>query len=693
MAEKTEIGNISHFIKEWRGSKHMLKRGVTAICLLLCLGLIWFGAGSHSRTGTNAFAAGKSPEPNESQCGPEETIAQIFARQGSAVTVRKVDWGVEELPDRLWAGIEQWQADYADSPCAIMGYIELLDEPAGQVAEDCLWEYATIQHEFGQETFLVTGLGIYQVSSRGSNKIWQSCMEELLGSSSQWQLSTSETEGYIHGLDFEHYEMFSDPPYGKLELWYQGVSVTFYEGSRLLAYHRDREDSSSGERPDSGRECLRFRQKWGEQELDWQFCTTESLTGLPYQDLSRHFRTLFPGLWSCAFYTRETEEYDARPLIDLMTEDAEYVYYCRKGQWYQVCIRPTENVGGRQGLFSSKGYIFRYDLGYSDQESYSFQVTEQGDITETDQIQHRHYLEQELGPGLRLCFDCRMTDEYRGELFMDYTYEVAVSRPGEEDPFQILEVSSAEWKPFSFEDINADGWLDLRVLYYYGANGGTLSFYLWSPSKGEFVCGPEELGYFGLYGVDQEKRQLHMHYHGTAVSGEEELYQWSGETDCELIRRFNHNETNERREMHIEICCYEDGQEKILSDYCYPMDEYMERDAIWGIYTLDFVWEREVELPGQEGTCILRYAQERSFPEDEDAEETEGKQEMLDYLFLFRQDTYLICALEHQVAPAAYTGLTWDEEQAQLTVSYEGGEKQCYLWDGETFIIPPDTGI
>ena len=60
---------------------------------------------------------------------------------------------------------------------------------------------------------------------------------------------------------------------------------------------------------------------------------------------------------------------------------------------------------------------------------------------------------------------------------------------------------------------------------------------------------------------------------------------------------------------------------------------------------------------------------------------------------MFREDTYFISAVEHQEAPAEYTGLSWDEEQAQLTVSYAGGERQYYQWDGETFIIPLEAGI
>lgn len=131
--------------------------------------------------------------------------------------------------------------------------------------------------------------------------------------------------------------------------------------------------------------------------------------------------------------------------------------------------------------------------------------------------------------------------------------------------------------------------------------------------------------------------------------------------------------------MQIDIRSYENGQEKILSDYLYPMDEYMERDAIWGIYCLDFVWEQEVTLEGQEGPCILRFAQENVEPEEDAQAATEG---YLDYLFLFREDTYLICALEKQEAMTAYTDIVWEEETQQLMVCYEDGSKHLYRWNG-----------
>lgn len=67
----------------------MLKRGIAAACLLLCLVCIWLMANGNFE---------KSPEQNEGESSLEETIKQIFTGHGSIVKVQKVDWGVEELP-------------------------------------------------------------------------------------------------------------------------------------------------------------------------------------------------------------------------------------------------------------------------------------------------------------------------------------------------------------------------------------------------------------------------------------------------------------------------------------------------------------------------------------------------------------------------------------------------------------------
>ena len=675
--------------------KSDLKRNISVVCILAGLGLVCLGAGDGIWPGdevqnvenTTPVLSGVSSEADVTEDVLADTIIQVFSGQGGAAEVQKVSWGSEELTEELWEQMEQWREDYKDKPYTYKGYIELLGEPSGKPEEGFLQEYATVQYKNSQYTYLVTNGGIYEIQTRGDRNTWRACMQELLCSVPQWQITREEAEQYVHEMRFDWYERYNEnPPDNELSLWYQGMEFSFYgERERLLEYRSARE-YEAGQEAAPGRECLWFKQMYYGREIERQICTAEALPVYEnYRELREYLQTLYPDMWDCEFYTRKPGEYDPDPLIGLMMSDAEYGYYCREGQWYQVCICTDAEIDTTNKPYYWVDSTFSYELDYSNYiASYWYNVSDRGYVTERDLTQSTFYLEEEISPGQIFSFDCRATKEEEGELIVDSTYEVNVSVLGEEEPFQVLEVHSAEWEPFSFEDFNADGFLDLMILYFYGANGGSAEHYIWSPSKEEFIQAPEELSYFGQYGIDQEKRQLSIHYHGSAISGSEYLYQWSGEMDCELIRYFHHDDIYDYEEkeytgMQIDIRSYENGQEKLLSDYLYPMDEYMERDAIWGIYCLDFVWEQEVTLEGQEGLCILRYAQENVEPEEDAQADAEG---YLDYLFLFREDTYLICALEKQEAMAAYTDIVWEEETQQLMVIYEDGSIHLYQWNG-----------
>ena len=675
------------------------KRTISIVCLLAGLGLVWLGTGGGIWPGdevqniesTTTVSMESASGTDDEEDVLADIILQVFSEQGGGAEVQKVSWESEELTEKLWEQMEQWREKYKDKPYTYEGYIELLGDPSGKPEEGFLQEYATVQYKNAQYTYLVTDAGIYEIQSRGDRNTWRACMQELLCSVPNWQITKKEAEQYVHEMRFDWYERYNEnPPDIELGLWYQGMEFSFYgETSRLLAYRSGRE-YEAGQEVVPGRECLWFKQMYYGREIERQICIAEALPVFEtYRELREYLQTLYPDMWDCEFYTRKTGEYDPDPLIGLMTRDAEYGYYCREGQWYQVYIREDAEIDTGKEPYYWVDSTLRYRLKYDYRASYQYRVSDRGYVAEADLTQSTFYLEEEISPGQIFSFDCRVTEEEEGELIVDSTYEIAVSVPRAEEPFQILEVHSAEWEPFSFEDFNADGFQDLRILYFYGADGGSAAHYIWSPSREEFIQAPEELSYFGQYGIDQEKRRLSVHYHGSAISGSESLYQWSGEMDCELIRYFSHNdvydyEEKEYKGTQIDIYSYENGQKKILSDYLYPIDEYMERDEIWGIYYLDFVWEQEVTLEGQEGPCILRYAQENAEFEEDAHADTEG---YLDYLFLFREDTYLICALEKQEAPAAYSGFTWEGETGQLTVRYEDGLQRCYQWDGAAFQI------
>lgn len=678
--------------------KSGLKRNISIFCLLAGLGLVWLGAKDgiwpddemqNAENTTLVSSEASSEVDDAAEDVLADTILEVFSEQGSAAEVQKVSWDSEELPEKLWDQMDQWRQKYVNKPFTYEGYIELLGGPSDKPEEGFLREYATVQYKNSQYTYLVTDAGIYEIQSRGDHNTWMTCMQELLCSVLQRQITGEEAEQYVHEIRFDWYERYNEsPPDNELSLWYQGMKFSFYgEKKRLLAYRSGREYEAEQEAV-PGREYLWFKQMYYDREIEQQICTADALPVFEtYRELREYLQTVHPDMWDCEFYTRKTGEYDPDPLIGLMTKEAEYGYYCREGKWYQVCIRGDAEIDTGKEPYYWVNSTLSYRLNYDYRASYQYRVSDRGYVAEGDLTQSIFYLVEEIRPGQIFSFDCRVTEEKEGELIVDSTYEVAVSVLGAEEPFQILEVHSAEWEPFSFEDFNADGFQDLRILYFYGANGGSAAHYIWSPSGEEFIRGPEELEYYGQYGIDQEKRQLFIHYHGSATSGSESLYQWSGEMDCELIRYFDHDdvydyEEKEYKGMQIDICSYENGHKKILSDYLYPIDEYMERGDIWGIYYLDFVWEQEMALEGQDRPCILRYAQEK--PESDEDVQEEGYQ---DYLYLFREDTYLIYTLEKQEAPAAYADIVWEEETQRLAVGYENGMSQGYRWNGTEFIL------
>lgn len=666
--------------------KYNLKNGISAACLLVSLTVVWLWAGDGILYGNGVSAPegleeGNSgavceeplPEPDEFESDLKERILQIFTKQGSPVEVEKVSWEPEELTERLWEQMEQWQEVYTTSDRYI-GYIEMLGEPSGEVEEGFLREYATIQYKQFQDTFLVTDLGIYKIKSWGEQLIWLNSMRELLCSVPEWQITREEAEQYVHMIIFDRIQNQEHSYPIQLNLWYQGIEFPFWgEGRRLMEY--------GSEYADGERLWFRHMQMQSGQETEWRISVAEALPVCDtYRELREYLQERHPDLWDCVFYTQSEEQYDAEPLVALMTDDAEYGYFCQSGQWYQVCIRALWDIDYREDTYSGNISDMGDYLENRVNDCYHYGVTAQGYVVEKDSLRHSYYYEMEIGPGQSLSLDCKLAEIEKGEVFDTVTYEIAVSVPGSGVPFQILEVHSTyDWFPFSFEDFNADGYKDLHVEFHYGANGGLASHYIWIPSRGEFVRGPEELEAYSSYSVDQEKRRLYIHMHDSAMEGTEYLYQWSGEADYELLRFYDYQYvyTNDGDLIGMleRISSFEDGEEKVLSNYIYPVEEI---PGLYEMFRLDFVWERELTLTGQERDCILRYAQ----AELEDGEEGQTEKRYLDFLYLFRDDTYLICRLRGQEAPAAYTDITWEEKAQRLAVEYEDGTVHLYQWDG-----------
>lgn len=596
-----------------------------------------------------------------------------------------VSWGAEELIDHLYIdprrkGEEAW-------------YIELLSgEPCGE-GEGKLLGYATVQHRDYQRTFLVTDLGVCEILTAKSFDDWYICMKKLLQGIPRWQISEEEAERYVHNITYRMEEIETDPEnifrVRYMQLWYDGLCFSFLANNRLVEYRTDG-GLAGGDHSEAGRECLWFRRIWNGEEIERTIRTTDALPiNDTYGELREYLQSLHPDLQNCVIFTWERDQFCEEPFVMLTTQEAKYAYFCREGQWFQIGITTAMDAD-----YWTLDEV-RRSLGYDGFNSaYKWEITTEGHCFEMDLIQNTayFYFEKEISPGQIFSFDCRGArtgeEDWNGR-----TYRIAVSVLGDEKPFQVLEAESAvsdlDWgtDTFSFEDINADGYLDLNVLYYYGASSGTEARFVWSPSRGEFVRMPDVLENSDIV-TYPETRRMNIHYHGSAGSGTDELYQWSGETDFELIRYREYCWEDIIRDhiavdefYYTKILSYDQGKEKVLTDYKYEADSDGFR-YVSILYFLDADWEREVVVEGQDNSCVLRYAQKKG---ESDEDEREGG--YLDYLFLFREDTCLISALPEQEASAAYRDIGWEEENQRLVVDYEDGTSHCYRWSGAEFIL------
>lgn len=336
--------------------KSGFKRNISIVCLLAGLGLVWLGAKDDIQPGDEV----QSEEYAEDVL--TDTIIQIFTEEQRCYSVRveKVSWGPEELPAHLWEQMEQWQED-ENVFSKYMGYIEMLGEASGEVEEGFLWEYATVQDQKFQDTFLVMDSGIYEIRSRGDHTAWLACMQKLLCSVPQWQITEEEAAQYVHemSLKWEEKEMHDENlPELQLALWYQGTEYSFYgEKKRLLAYRADRE-------------CLWMKYMEDGREVERQICCAEALPVFDtYRELREYLQLLHPDMWDCQFYTQEIRQHSEVPIIGLMTKEAEYGYYCLKGQWYQLCIRRGEGPDYSEEPYYSGISGFRHAMDYSDRKS------------------------------------------------------------------------------------------------------------------------------------------------------------------------------------------------------------------------------------------------------------------------------------------------------------------------------------
>lgn len=690
--------------------KRYIYSGIGVVFLLICLGLVWRGTGDDVLSGKTAGETGLY-EKQVPFLYRDALMGEILHSFEPWVwDVKKVDWGPEELVKHMWEQMAQlrnresgqvtrrteaWESvnnimcekeKVIDSPWAATGYIQIFTEPLGQGS---LREYAVVAQGFWQYTYLVTDECIYQIYSTAGLHSWGACMQELLQSVPQWQITAEEAEKYVHSFELDRkalYGRYDD--IDRLSVWYDDMNFLFTEEYKLLECQSDMEGSGKS------RLRIRFWNPGEEQKREMQIGTVDMPVFNTYEEWREYLQTLHPEQQDCYFFTYTAGKYCADPFIMLEVEEMQYGYFQREGQWYQICF----DIPGNGDYFDLELRNICYELGYEYLiPSYWWCMDEKGNILEADLMQDVYRLVEEISPGQIFSFECTMVRAQENDIWDEKVYQVAVTAQGEEEPFQVFEVESSRgngdgfssWdfdNAFYFVDFNADGFQDLEVLYYYGANGGSVRTFVWSPSRGEFVRMPEELGNWD-YRVYFETRQLNQYFHGSALSGASKLYQWSGEMDYELIRyeEYSYEDVWDEDGNYIEelyytkIVAFDQGREKVLTDYTYDSDDDS-ANYVGLLYGLDVAWEKKVAVTGQDKPCILRYAQNKATIDGDGQKEVH-----LDYLFLFREDTYLICALPGQEAPAAYADLAWEEETQQLVVHYEDDTRYFYQWDGAKF--------
>lgn len=523
---------------------------------------------------------------------------------------------------------------------------------------------ASLECGDARQVFVAVPEGIYRLSSLSVDdrdewkELVQGILEDVFG---ERGLEREQTENFFYG---------SRGSCGQVTLWYKGVHY-------LLDPHKD-EFLLSWERGEEGISFqVAYRGRGWEEGDDFsrRIFELRRLEGLGRTESGREMREqlqeLWPGMMTCHIWTEK----------DVFFAEAEcpgtesQVVYGTSRTWQEETyqIRCT-NPAGENDTPALEQLIWEN----ADWESYYWSCNEGAVLRERDEMGGYYVYRRDIGRGRPYTFFVhRREEEKEDRTSLKYILSVYAEEAlqGKERPFCELEIGREPMDSveLSFEDLNGDGYEDVLL-----GSDPVEKCYLWSTSGEGYVDITEALGgCFDFYQTDAEKRQLCVWksaYSYSSWGTRIEVYQWTGELDCELLKEFQREFIYERDRddwQEITITVREDGAEKVLTDYIYPSGEYSDRaDEIREIWKLDFVWEQEVKINEEENPCILRYAQEETREED-------GTVLYTDRVFLFRWDTYLLGSYSGVVSSAPWKKLFMDEA-GRLKVTYKDGSSIVY---------------
>ena len=406
-----------------------------------------------------------------------------------------------------------------------------------------------------------------------------------------------------------------------------------------------------------------------------------------WEEAVSYFMARFPGMYSLEayLYGENTLWNFEKKMLDqvfykIKEPEGSHGFFLQNGEVYEIFSRETPDSYNMVDTT-------RNNMGYDYDSCFLWAREEGGNTMYEDCLAGKYCYIRNLENEEVVRFQAEIIEKVSDDFFDINTYKVEIFDENEDELLQEIQVDStyAHKSPFEFEDFNADGYQDITVLYYYGANGGSASHYIFSPSKQEFVELDSELSYYGMYSVELDTRRLYMHYHGSAIDGTEITYQWKNEMDYEIIKQYDHERVDDN--VHVKIIRYDNGKEEILSDYLYPFDECMERDDIWGTYYEDFIWEKEVTDRTTGKKYMIRYA-EVYLPEE--AERYQGIIYYDGRIYVYDEDTYLV-SVRHTDFIDQSDSIEWengdgDKEPAVVIHYVDGGRSSYYLSE----LIQPD---
>ncbi|MBD5530852.1 MAG: hypothetical protein HDQ98_01435 [Lachnospiraceae bacterium] len=530
-------------------------------------------------------------------------------------------------------------------------------------------QFVQLDTEMMHRMYLRMNDSVYILYTEMEREKWQDFLEAWLFTSNlQWNEAAVLNE---NGTVEDHFDYSKD--YIPKSLW----NYFQYEGNcmrvdaNILLFHRQKDG-------------FYFKLEWGDEE---EKCVEEvvlhsadiDLEHDSWEEAVSYFENRYPDMNSLEAYL-----YGERTLWNFEGEISDSVFYKVEESevshgFFQQNGKTFEVLSQGKSGYHNMVDTMRSNTGYDYNACLLWEREEDGSMAYEDNLEGNYSYVIDLGSEKIVRIQAEIMEIEEGEL-SNVIYGVKIVDEKENQVLQELEVNSSysHESPFSFEDFNADGYLDLTVEYFYGANGGTASHYIFSPSKEEFVELDSELDYFGMYGVDSETRRLYMHYHGSAISGTEITYQWKNEMDYEKIRQFDHDSVDDG--VQVTILRYENGKEETLSDYLYSEEEYIERlSDIWGTYEEDFIWEKEVTDRTTGKKYTIRYA-EVFLPLE--AEMNNG----IYYdgrIYVYDEDTYLVSVTHSEIIDQSES-IEWEDggedTEPMMVIHYtEGGYSGYYL--------------